>query len=525
MSQLALARHYRPRTFQAIVGQEAPIRTLMSALNTQRLHHAYLFTGTRGVGKTTIARILAKCLNCETGITAVPCEQCITCRSINEGRLSDLLEVDAASRTKVEDTRELLDNVQYLPTHARFKIYLIDEVHMLSGHSFNALLKTLEEPPPHVKFILATTDPQKLPATVLSRCLQFHLKRLSFRQIVDHLQVILKQESVEFEIGAVEVLARAAEGSMRDGLSLLDQALAYGRGCVRTIDVCALLGLTEHSSLLELLSSLAASDAAKAFEIIQGVGDRVPDFVAVLRELLTLIHTIALAQTVPEILEDNLPERDEILRLSEVISPEAVQLYYQIGLMGQRDLPYAPTPQMGFEMVILRMFAFQPIRVETIGMPAQQHSDLKSHAMPSEQAAIALKLPETRLNSVMQLDMDWASMIPKLNLTGIAKALADHCTWIEHSGDLVQLRLDESQRPLLSKRAELQLQAALTQHMGKAIRLTISTSQLTEKTPALIKQENRDRAYQQAYQCIETDPTVQRLISHFDADIEQVSSR
>lgn len=365
MSYQVLARKWRPRSFAELVGQEHVLRALINALDNDRLHHAFLFTGTRGVGKTTIARILAKSLNCENGISSTPCGVCSACTEINEGRFVDLIEVDAASRTKVEDTRELLENVQYSPTRGRYKVYLIDEVHMLSTHSFNALLKTLEEPPPHVKFLLATTDPQKLPVTILSRCLQFNLKRLPVEQIKGHLESILKQESVNAETSAILAIARAADGSMRDALSLLDQAIAYGSGALTADDVRTMLGSIEQSHITDILTLLAVGDAQKLMQRVDTLAEHAPDFAGVLSEMISCLHRIALAQVVPNTIDAGIDNHEHIQQLAQTLSPQDVQLYYQIALIGRKDLPLAPDPRSGFEMILLRMLAFMPDGLET----------------------------------------------------------------------------------------------------------------------------------------------------------------
>ncbi|MBD3610479.1 MAG: DNA polymerase III subunit gamma/tau [Gammaproteobacteria bacterium] len=360
MSYQVLARKWRPHNFREMVGQDHVLRALINALDNDRLHHAYLFTGTRGVGKTTIARIFAKSLNCEEGVGSTPCGVCNTCREIDEGRFVDLIEVDAASRTKVEDTRELLDNVQYAPTRGRFKVYLIDEVHMLSGHSFNALLKTLEEPPPHVKFLLATTDPQKLPVTILSRCLQFSLKRMQREQIVPHLQYILEQESIPFDESALSLLAQAADGSMRDALSLLDQAIAFAGGELKDAEVRAMLGTIDRGQVFDLLEALGKSDGSLLLQSVDQLAQQAPDFAGVLAELISALHNIAILQTVPEAEVGDIGERERLAAFAQQLSPEDVQLYYQIALTGRRDLPLAPDARGGFEMVLLRMLAFRP---------------------------------------------------------------------------------------------------------------------------------------------------------------------
>ena len=369
MSYQVLARKWRPRSFREMVGQTHVLKALINALDSQRLHHAYLFTGTRGVGKTTIARIIAKCLNCETGITSTPCGECSVCREIDEGRFVDLIEIDAASRTKVEDTRELLDNVQYAPSRGRFKVYLIDEVHMLSSHSFNALLKTLEEPPPYVKFILATTDPQKLPATILSRCLQFSLKNMTPERVVEHLTHVLGVENVPFEDDALWLLGRAADGSMRDAMSLTDQAIAFGEGKVMAADVRAMLGTLDHGQVFDVLHALIEGDAKALLEAVRHLSEQGPDWNGVLSEILNVLHRVAIAQALPEGVDNGHGDRDRVLALAQALPAEDVQFYYQMGLIGRRDLPLAPDPRGGFEMVMLRMLAFRP--ADTADAPRQ----------------------------------------------------------------------------------------------------------------------------------------------------------
>lgn len=360
MSYQVLARKWRPRSFREMVGQTHVLKALINALDSQRLHHAYLFTGTRGVGKTTIARIIAKCLNCETGISSTPCGECSVCREIDEGRFVDLIEVDAASRTKVEDTRELLDNVQYAPSRGRYKVYLIDEVHMLSSHSFNALLKTLEEPPPHVKFLLATTDPQKLPVTILSRCLQFSLKNMPPERVVEHLTHVLGVEQVPFEEDALWLLGRAADGSMRDAMSLTDQAIAFGEGKVLAADVRSMLGTLDHGQVYGVLQALLEGDAKALLEAVRHLSEQGPDWGGVLAEILNVLHRVAVAQALPDAVDNGQGDRDRVLALAQSLPAEDVQFYYQMGLIGRRDLPLAPDPRSGFEMVLLRMLAFRP---------------------------------------------------------------------------------------------------------------------------------------------------------------------
>ncbi|HBO8857161.1 TPA: DNA polymerase III subunit gamma/tau [Pseudomonas aeruginosa] len=374
MSYQVLARKWRPRSFREMVGQTHVLKALINALDNQRLHHAYLFTGTRGVGKTTIARILAKCLNCETGVSSTPCGECSVCREIDEGRFVDLIEVDAASRTKVEDTRELLDNVQYSPTRGRYKVYLIDEVHMLSSHSFNALLKTLEEPPPHVKFLLATTDPQKLPVTILSRCLQFSLKNMPPERVVEHLTHVLGAENVPFEDDALWLLGRAADGSMRDAMSLTDQAIAFGEGKVLAADVRAMLGTLDHGQVYGVLQALLEGDARALLEAVRHLAEQGPDWGGVLAEILNVLHRVAIAQALPEAIDNGQGDRERVLALAQALPAEDVQFYYQMGLIGRRDLPLAPDPRSGFEMVLLRMLAFRPADAD--GAPRTPLKDL-----------------------------------------------------------------------------------------------------------------------------------------------------
>lgn len=380
-----------------MVGQTHVLKALINALDNQRLHHAYLFTGTRGVGKTTIARIIAKCLNCETGITSTPCGTCSVCREIDEGRFVDLIEIDAASRTKVEDTRELLDNVQYAPSRGRFKVYLIDEVHMLSTHSFNALLKTLEEPPPYVKFILATTDPQKLPATILSRCLQFSLKNMSPERVVEHLTHVLGAENVPFEEDALWLLGRAADGSMRDAMSLTDQAIAFGEGKVLAADVRAMLGTLDHGQVYGVLQALLEGDARALLEAVRDLAEQGPDWNGVLSEMLNVLHRVAIAQALPEAVDNGQGDRERVLALAQALPAEDVQFYYQMGLIGRRDLPLAPDPRGGFEMVLLRMLAFRP--ADTVDAPKPLLKPLgisqatADPAQPVAAAAVAVAPP------------------------------------------------------------------------------------------------------------------------------------
>nr|WP_024307931.1 DNA polymerase III subunit gamma/tau [Pseudomonas sp. P818] len=389
MSYQVLARKWRPRSFREMVGQTHVLKALINALDSQRLHHAYLFTGTRGVGKTTIARIIAKCLNCETGISSTPCGTCSVCREIDEGRFVDLIEVDAASRTKVEDTRELLDNVQYSPSRGRFKVYLIDEVHMLSTSSFNALLKTLEEPPPHVKFLLATTDPQKLPVTVLSRCLQFSLKNMPPERVVEHLTHVLTAENVPFEDDALWLLGRAADGSMRDAMSLTDQAIAFGEGKVLAADVRAMLGTLDHGQVYGVLHALIEGDARALIEAVRHLAEQGPDWNGVLSEMLNVLHRVAIAQALPDAVDNGQGDRERVLQLAQALPAEDVQFYYQMGLIGRRDLPLAPDPRGGFEMVLLRMLAFRPAGADDAPKVTLKPLGISQATADSQQSPVA----------------------------------------------------------------------------------------------------------------------------------------
>ena len=413
MSYQVLARKWRPRSFKELVGQTHVLQALVNALDQDRLHHAYLFTGTRGVGKTTIARIFAKCLNCEQGVSSTPCAQCTACQEIDDGRFVDLIEVDAASRTKVEDTRELLDNVQYAPTRGRYKVYLIDEVHMLSAHSFNALLKTLEEPPPHVKFLLATTDPQKLPVTILSRCLQFSLKNMTAQRIVGHLENVLCEEQISAEPAALWQLARAADGSMRDALSLTDQAIAFGNGRVSEVEVGAMLGTIDQRQVMKMVVALSSGNAAHILRCVATLAEHSPDYLAVLDDMLALLHRIAIAQAVPAAVDDSQGDREQVVELAGLMKAEDVQLYYQIGLVGKKDLPLAPDPRSGFEMALLRMLAFRPdgapaatapleISGGTVGSSPMQDSSSAENASSADAPSSAQGAPSTQTTSTAE---------------------------------------------------------------------------------------------------------------------------
>ncbi|MDT8385115.1 MAG: DNA polymerase III subunit gamma/tau [Gammaproteobacteria bacterium] len=550
MSYQVLARKWRPRTFNELVGQEHVLKALVNALDNDRLHHAFLFTGTRGVGKTTIARILAKSLNCEQGVSSTPCGVCSACTEINEGRFIDLIEVDAASRTKVDETRDLLDNVQYAPSRGRYKVYLIDEVHMFSNHSFNALLKTLEEPPPHVKFLLATTDPQKLPVTILSRCLQFNLKRLPLEQIRGHLERVLGAENIDHENAALTLISRAADGSMRDALSLLDQAIAYGSGRVPESEVRAMLGSIEQDHVLDLLRLLAANDAPGLLARIGELAQHSPDFAGVLAELISTLHRVALAQTAPEAIDDSLGDCEAILALAQQMAPEDVQLYYQIGLIGRRDLPLAPDARGGFEMVLLRMLAFRPASPGTAPAATAPATASRAQPRPAPAAAaptgpaatgVAEPLPTTAPaarsapaaspapipsptpatgSAAYASSDDWEDIVNAMNLSAMLQQLATNCALSQRDGNHFQLSLSPNHKYLLNQSREAGLREALSQHLGQEVKLSISLQGPATATPAERQQERTDLRQHQAETVIDSDATVQAIMEAFDGQLK-----
>lgn len=543
MSYQVLARKWRPRSFHEMVGQEHVLLALINALDSDRLHHAYLFTGTRGVGKTSVARILAKCLNCEAGVSSKPCGACGACTEIAGGNFVDLLEVDAASRTKVEDTRDMLDNVQYAPSKGRFKVYLIDEVHMLSGHSFNALLKTLEEPPPHVKFLLATTDPKKLPATVLSRCLQFSLKNLPPQLIVEHLQMILEREQVAFQLPALWQLARAAAGSMRDALSLTDQAVAFCSASLEEAPVRQMLGSIDHSKVLELIAALCARDAAAMLRQVAELDTHGPDYEGLLSELISVLHQIALVQAVPEHVDASSAYAENLPALAASLAAEDVQLYYQIGLLGIRDLPYAPDPRTGFEMTFLRMLAFRPDvddaaatdlsqpakkkprKLATIESPAKakQSAVIESPAVKqSKQAAPrhAGAPAGTAATAVGELThADWLALYEELPLHGMAKNVAANCVLLNAADGRIKLALDAENCKIFKAAHREQIEQALRAHFGVAWQVCLEPGETDMETPQQLMLRKQRERQQQAVDCILNDPNVNQLIDKFDASV------
>ena len=507
-----------------MVGQEHVLRALSNALDSGKVHHAFLFTGTRGVGKTTIARILAKSLNCETaGVSSNPCGVCSACREIDEGRYVDLIEVDAASRTKVDDTREILDNVQYAPTRGRYKVYLIDEVHMLSNHSFNALLKTLEEPPPHVKFLLATTDPQKLPVTVLSRCLQFSLKRLPASLIGERLKHIAEAEKLPFEPAAVALMARAAEGSMRDGLSLLDQLIAFGGGALTEANTRAMLGTIDHGHVGRIIDALARADGAALLAEVEELDRDAPDYDRALIELAAFLQRIAIVQIVPDAApHDEEFDAAELARLARAMSPEDIQLYYQIALAGRRDLSMAPDPRAGFEMSLLRMLAFRP---DTAAAPAAPPRSAAAVPPPPPVGAggarEAATTPVVRLASI---DADnWAAVVDAAGLSGMVRQLALNCVPASFENDVLALRLEQSAADRLTRPIEEKFTQALSKYFGKSIRITFNAGAASLVTPARQRAlADQDKAVKAAA-AFEADPAVKGLRERFGADVDAAS--
>ena len=582
MSYQALARKWRPRSFDAIVGQEHVVRALVNAFERDRLHHAYLFSGTRGVGKTTIARVFAKGLNCEHGPTATPCGECGACREIDEGRHVDLLEVDAASRARVEETRDLLDNVQYAPVRARFKVYLIDEVHMFSRHSFNALLKTLEEPPPHVKFLLATTDPQRLPVTVLSRCLQFGLRRLSVDEIAAELARIGGEEAIEAEPAALRVLGRAADGSMRDALSLLDQAAAYGAGRVVAADVRTLVGTVERDRLLALLEALVSCDAAAMVGALDRIAGEAADYEALLGEVVEALGRMAALKVVPAGREDD-DEIEALRALAARIPPEAIQLHYQIGLMGRRDLPFAPHPRAGFEMTMLRMAAFAPAcaaegAADQSAAPAATASSASAAPEPrpaaeahrrapartpdaapapappplaQEPPPVAAAAPESPAPAppppespapappppappsapappeefeALLAPARWPELCARLSLNAVTGQLAANCVVRGHTETTVDLGLNPEHAQLLSAGTRAKLEAALGDFLGRSIRLRVEVAprEGSVESPAERDARESDERIERASRELREVPDYQDLLSRFEGNTRSI---
>lgn len=517
MSYQVLARKWRPRTFADMVGQGHVVQALANALDSNRLHHAYLFSGTRGVGKTTLARIVAKCLNCEQGVSSTPCGKCSACIGIDEGRFVDLIEVDAASRARVDETRDLMDNVQYSPTAGRFKVYLIDEVHMFSNHSFNALLKTLEEPPPHVKFLLATTEPKRLPVTILSRCLQFNLKHLGSEQISSQLDRIVKEEGLDADAGSVRRIAQAADGSMRDALSLLDQAIAYGNGSLEDNQVREMLGSIDSEELGALLQAVVGGDTDAMFERVERIAEHNPDYDGILAQLLARLHDAAVSQ----LLGDGAAVVDEdARRLADAAAPEDLQLYYQIVLNGRRDLAVAPDPRTGFEMTLVRLLAFRPAdgAGQAPGGGARSPANKRSAARASTPAPAAMKA-ESEPDSVA----DWQQIIDEMALAGLVRELAGHCVLKEHSANRVHLVLAPAQEHLLKTTQKDRLQEAIRTRFGAAVKLVISVEDPDAETPAARRDREARERQQEALRSMNQDPNVRAMMDIFDATLDPES--
>ncbi len=563
---LALARKWRPRVFADLKGQEHVVQALSNALTQGRLHHAYLLTGTRGVGKTTLARILAKCLNCETGVTSTPCGVCSACTQIDAGRFVDLLELDAASNTGVDNMREVLDNAQYAPTVGRYKVYIIDEVHMLSKPAFNSMLKTLEEPPAHVKFILATTDPQKIPVTVLSRCLQFNLKPMPPALVAQHLGEVLAQENVAAEPAALNILARAAAGSMRDALSLTDQAIAYGSGRIEAAGVETMLGTVRRDYLFDLLDALAARNGDDLLEQARTLAERGIAFDAALQDLGSLLTQLALLLHAPGAIEAS-ADAERMQAAAEQLDVETVQLYYQIALNGRRDLPYAPDEFSGFCMTLLRMLAFvpgtkngAPDSIPLRGASARSGSASASlraepvQAAPARRAepaaaapvAVVPPVPEPAAEPAAEPDAftaaaalpaaelvarestpraawDWLTVVGELRLGGMAKMLADHCELVSQAGDAVTLRVGEAHKHLLDRTYQDKLIAALRDKYGATLAVTIEIGAAADKTPQQVRTRIKQARQAEAVAAIEADPFVRELVDQFGGQLDATS--
>jgi DNA polymerase-3 subunit gamma/tau len=530
MSYQVLARKWRPKSFAELVGQEHVVRALSNALAQGRLHHAYLFTGTRGVGKTTLARILARCLNCDTGVTATPCGVCPACQQIESGRFVDLIEIDAASYTGVDNMREVLENAQYAPTAGRYKVYIIDEVHMLSKSAFNAMLKTLEEPPAHVVFVLATTDPQKVPVTVLSRCLQFNLKQMPPGHVAGHLRKVLDSEGIPFESGALGLLARAAAGSMRDALSLTDQAIAYGGGKVEEQPTRDMLGTVDQAYLFPLLEALAAGDGVRLMQEAEAIAERSLSFDAALQDMALLLQQVALAQTVPDAVADDVPERTRLFALAERLGPETVQLHYQIATLGRRDLELAPDEYAGFSMTLLRMLAFEPgnefnapAQAAAPRKPGAPESTRRESARPAAEAAVGVAesgtTPSRPAANPTGFDGDWYALSGRL--TGGIKQLAALCELADHGPDRLRLRLPGDKKSLLDSLGE-KLRGALRELLGPAVRIEFVLGETSGDAPAEIVARKKAVRQAEAEAAVMDDPFVQALVRDFDATVSNI---
>ena len=539
MSYQVLARKYRPRSFDTLVGQAHVVQALKNALDQKRLHHAYLFTGTRGVGKTTLARILAKALNCENGISSSPCGTCSACTEIDQGRYVDLIEVDAASNTQVDNMRDLLDNAQYAPTQGQFKIYIIDEVHMLSKSAFNAMLKTLEEPPEHVKFILATTDPQKVPVTVLSRCLQFNLKQMPSASISEYMEKILKEEAINYEINAIYLIAKAANGSMRDALSILDQGIAYCGGTIEEATIKKMLGAIDQSYLFNLIQAVIDQDGQKVIEIAKHMDERNLSFEAALNDLANLIQIISVTQAIPESLEVSYLDRDQVIALSKKISAEQLQLLYQITILGRRDLYLAPDEYAGFTMTLLRMLSFAPQDAVIAKNPAIAKNDVAHSATKMESAAISKDVSsetfeiKKKIEVTHEIDEDisdkeiskeavpfngnWRELVDQLKL-GLVKALAQQSELVSFKNNEIILSIADEHKHLLNEAYQKKLELSLSEHFSQRIKLII-LQKGANNSPLKQKQEERSTLMKDTENAILQDHFVKSLLTEFNAEI------
>jgi DNA polymerase III subunit gamma/tau len=526
-----LARKWRPREFSELVGQEHVVRALSNALREGRLHHAYLFTGTRGVGKTTLARIIAKALNCEKGVTDAPCGKCGACTEIDSGRFVDLIELDAASNTQVDNMRELLENAMYAPTAGRYKVYIIDEVHMLSRNAFNAMLKTLEEPPEHVKFVLATTDPQKIPVTVLSRCLQFNLKQIPQAQIQSRLEQILAAEGVASEPVALALIARAAQGSLRDALSLLDQAIAYGGGKVEGAATRAMLGAVDRTYLYAILRALGSGDGAAMIAEADRMTERSLSFEMALQELGTLLHRLALVQIVPQVADEDDPDHATMKELSGLFSADELQLYYQVAVQARSEIGLAPDEYAGFTMALLRMLAFAP-GADSSGQPERRPARAPRsapqpvpHAAETRASAAADAPPasDVATPNANTESASWAEIVEQLGLTGMARMLAQHCELVTMDARRVELNLPRTHERLLEKTYQERIRDTLQERYGANLQLTLRVGEGNGSSPAEIADRERQRNQARAIAEIEQDPFVRELVDNFDARVNEAS--